>query len=268
MKKQHLSGCVKKLLTAPTVSRTNWQVDILQGKYVTRESRVRLTHLTTCKRHCQNLNSPVEAVPPWHPWCSSFWSWQRGSCQMEQLQCLSSCFFLAKQTSIKGVLCLHYIREKCLGILLFGNTAQATKFLPLPFPSMLSAGISVLQQKQTSKQAMRAQTRSLQHCQIIQQWFPLGVTWTTCLTEAAGLLRASTRASTGQGRQPLPCTHCKLSLLLPSSLWPLLLQKQVRMEWLPAAIKIKSLTQYSWDSLSFSTNNCNGKKVGLPFICS
>lgn len=74
---------------------------------------------------------------------------------MEQLQCLSSCFFLAKQMSIKGVLCLHYIREKCLGILLFGNTAQATKFLPLPFPSMLSAGISVLQQKQTSKQAMR-----------------------------------------------------------------------------------------------------------------
>lgn len=64
--------------------------------------------------------------------------------------------FLAEQTSIKGLLCLLYIRKKkCLGILLSGNTAKATKFLSLPFPPMLSAGVSVLQQKQTSKQAIR-----------------------------------------------------------------------------------------------------------------
>lgn len=43
VKKQHLFGCVKKLLRAPPASCKDWQVDILQGKYVTRESRVRLT---------------------------------------------------------------------------------------------------------------------------------------------------------------------------------------------------------------------------------
>lgn len=91
MKKQHLSGCVKKLLTAPTVSCTDRQVDILQGMYVAWESRVQLTHLTTCKRHCQNQDFPMEAMPCGIPGSSVSEAGSEAAVRL-QLQCLSSHF--------------------------------------------------------------------------------------------------------------------------------------------------------------------------------
>lgn len=115
-------------------------MDILQGKYVARESRVRLTCLTTRKRHCQNPNSPVEACPPGILGSPVSEADSEAAVRWSSYNVFHH-IFLAKQTSIKDLLlCLLCIRKKCLGVLLSGNTANLPSFyVYLSLPCYLQA---------------------------------------------------------------------------------------------------------------------------------